>query len=51
MMARGVFTCVPDLKRKLMRHIRRYNKSPRPVKWKYADASRHIATQSVAKGH
>jgi len=48
--ARGVFTSVPDLKRKLMRYIRHYNKSPRTVKWKHADPSRHISTQSVGKG-
>ena len=34
--ARGVFTFVSDLKRKLLRYIRHYNKSPRTVKWKYA---------------
>ena len=28
--ARGVFTSVPDLKRKLMRYIRQYNKQPNP---------------------
>src|SRR6202046_5065714 len=47
--ARGVFTSVPDLKRKLMRYTRHYNKSPRTVKWKYADPSRHISTQSVVQ--
>ena len=35
--ARGVFTSVPDLKRKLMRYIRHYNKAPKTVKWKYFD--------------
>ncbi len=49
--ARGVFTSVADLKRKLMPYIRQYNKSPRTVKWKYADPSRHIGTQSVVTGH
>jgi transposase len=49
--ARGVFTSVSDLKRKLMRYIRLYNQSPRTVKWKYADPSRHISTQSVGTGH
>ena len=29
---RGVFTSVTDLKRKLMRYIRQYNKKPKPVK-------------------
>ena len=49
--ARGVFTSVSDLKRKLLRYIRQYNESPRTVKWKYADPSRHISTQSVGTGH
>jgi len=49
--ARGVFTSVSDLKRKLLRYIRHYNKSPRTVKWKYADPSRHLGTQSVGTGH
>jgi transposase len=35
--AGGVFTSVPDLKRKLTRYIRQYNKAPRTVKWKYFD--------------
>ncbi len=30
--ARGVFTSVADLKRKLMRYIRQYNKAPKPIK-------------------
>src|ERR1700722_13736319 len=49
--ARGVFTSVSDLRRKLLRYIRHYNKSPRTVKWKYADPSRHLSTQSVGTGH
>jgi len=49
--ARGVFTSVADLKRKLMRYIRHYNKAPRTVKWKYADPSRHISTESVVTRH
>lgn len=49
--ARGVFSSVNDLRRKLMRYIRRYNKAPRTVKWKYADPSRHISTESVVTGH
>lgn len=49
--ARGVFKSVADLKRKLLRYIRQYNKSPRTVKWKYADPSRHISSQSVVTGH
>src|SRR3984885_7365448 len=49
--ARGVFTSVSDLRRKLLRYIRQYNKAPRTVKWKYVDPSRHISTKSVGTGH
>lgn len=49
--ARGVFTSVPDLKRKLMRYIRHYNKQPKPVKWKYIDLSRRISSESAVTVH
>jgi len=49
--ARGVFTSVPDLKRKLMRYIRQYNKEPKPVKWKYVDTSRRITPESIVTVH
>ena len=35
--ARGVFTSVQDLARKLMRYIRAYSKTAKPFKWKYSD--------------
>jgi transposase len=41
--ARGIFSSVKDLSKKIMRYIGRYNESARPVNWKYADASRRIA--------
>ena len=49
--ARGVFTSVPDLKRKLMRYIRHYNQAPKTVKWKHFDPSRRITSQSAVTGH
>ncbi len=49
--ARGVFTSVPDLKRKLMRYIRHYNKQPKPVIWKYFDSSRRITSTSTVTVH
>lgn len=49
--ARGVFTSAPDLRRKLMRYIRQYNKNPKPVKWKYFDTSRRIAPASSVTVH
>jgi len=49
--ARGIFTSVPDLARKLLRYIRRYNHAPRPVKWTYADPRRRITTTSCVTVH
>ena len=40
--ARGIFTSVHDLSRKLMRYIRAYSKNARPFKWKYSDVRRRI---------
>jgi transposase len=41
--ARGVFTSVGDLKRKIMRYVRRYNDDAKPIRWSYADPRRRIA--------
>jgi transposase len=40
--ARGVFTSVADLARKLHKYIRAYGKSAKPFHWTYTDASRRI---------
>jgi len=40
--ARGVFTSKADLRRKLMRYIRRYNRNARPIRWSYVDPTRRI---------
>jgi hypothetical protein len=44
--ARGIFTSTSDLHKKLMRYIHQYNKNAKPLKWKYADPSRHIRCNS-----
>ena len=49
--ARGVFTSVPDLRRKLMRYVRQYNKAPKPIKWRYCDPARRITPSSVVTVH
>src|ERR1700685_2897462 len=49
--ARGVFTSLADLRRKLMKYIRHYNKVPKTVKWKYFDPSKRITSQSAVTGH
>jgi transposase len=40
--ARGIFTSVPDLARKLRRYINAYSANARPIKWKYSDPSRRL---------
>lgn len=40
--ARGIFTSVPDLARKLMHYVRTYTKSAKPFAWKYSDVRRRI---------
>jgi transposase len=45
--ARGVFTSVSDLARKLMRYIRAYEKSAQPIRWTYTDSRRRIGAKVV----
>jgi transposase len=51
--ARGIFTSVKDLARKLMRYIRAYSKNARPFQWKYSDLRRRIlpANELPATSH
>ena len=51
--ARGVFTSIADLRRKLMRYIRHYNKAPRPIKWTYRDTTNRFlaGAKSAVTGH
>lgn len=44
--ARGIFTSVADLARKLRRYIRQYNRTATPFRWSYADPSRRIGALS-----
>jgi transposase len=45
--ARGVFTSVSDLRRKLMRYIRAYAKRARPIRWTYTDVKRRISAKRI----
>lgn len=47
--ARGIFSSVTDLARKLMRYIRLYNQDPRPVTWTHSNPSRRIISTSDPK--
>ena len=50
--ARGIFTSVPDLARKLRRYINAYSANARPIRWKYSDPSRRIRSNELtATGH
>ena len=51
--ARGVFTSVKDLARKLMRYIHHYNRAPKPIKWTYRDPSHRISVDTISSvtGH
>jgi transposase len=45
--ARGVFTSVKDLARKLMRYIRHYNRNPKPIKWMYRNPKHRILLHTI----
>jgi transposase len=45
--ARGVFTSVADLRRKLMKYIRTYALHAQPIRWTYTDPKRRIATKRI----
>jgi transposase len=46
--ARGVFTPVKDLVRKLLRYIRHYNRALKPLKWTYRDPSQRIRPDTIS---
>lgn len=45
--ARGVFTSVADLSRKLMKYVRSYAKHARPIRWTYTDPQRRISAKRI----
>jgi transposase len=51
LLARGIFTSVPDLARKIRRYITRYNKDPKPIRWIYSDPTHRITTDSADTVH
>lgn len=46
--ARGIFTSVNDLSRKIMRFIRHYNKTARPIKWMYREPEYRITLNTIS---
>ena len=50
--ARGIFTSVSDLARKLRRYINAYSANARPIRWKYSDPTRRVTSNELtATGH
>ena len=49
--ARGIFTSVKDLSKKLMAYIRLYNNVAKPIKWSYSDSSKRITIESNGTAH
>jgi transposase len=49
--ARGIFTSVKDLSKKLMKYIRHHNEAPKPIKWSYHDPNRRITNDSRGTVH
>lgn len=51
LLARGIFTSVADLARKIRRYIRLYNKAPKPIRWAYRNPAHRIGSTSVSTVH
>jgi hypothetical protein len=46
--ARGIFTSVKDLARKLRRYINAYPANAKPIQWRYSDPTRRIRSNVVS---
>jgi transposase len=51
LLARGIFTSLPDLARKIRRYIARYNENPKPIRWVYSNPAHRITTRSAVTVH
>lgn len=52
LLARGIFTSLPDLARQIRRYIRHDNEVAKPIRWSYRDPRRRITgSTSVSTGH
>jgi transposase len=51
LLARGIFTSLPDLARKIRRYITRYNQDPKPIRWIYSNPAHRITTRSADTLH
>jgi transposase len=51
LLARGIFTSLQDLARKIRRYITRYNEDPKPIRWTYNNPAHRITTHSADTVH
>jgi transposase len=51
LLARGIFTSVPDLARRIRTYIRHYNKQPKPIRWSYRNPAHRIGSTSANTVH
>jgi transposase len=51
LLARGIFTSVADLARKIRRYIRHYNTAAKPIRWSYRNPAHRISSTSASTVH
>ena len=51
LLARGIFTSVTDLARRIRTYIRHYNKAAKPIRWSYRNVAHRIGSTSAYTGH
>jgi transposase len=51
LLARGIFTSVNDLARRIRLYIRRYNKAAKPIRWNYRNPAHRISSTSADTVH
>ena len=50
-LARGIFTSVADLARRIRPYIRRYNRAAKPIRWSYRNPAHRISSTSADTVH
>jgi transposase len=50
-LARGIFTSVADLARRIRTYIRRYNRAAKPIRWSYRNPAHRIGSTSADTVH
>lgn len=51
LLARGIFTSVADLARRIRKYIRGYNRAAKPIRWSYCNPAHRISSTSADTVH